>query len=63
MLNKINGKWVYVDPPKHPKCVERIKEHMEFLSKCYIDESLIFGACFVVGENPKYWTYENLISQ
>ena len=63
MLKKINGKWVYLDPPKHPKCVQRINEHMEYLSKCYIGESSIFGACFIDGNKSPYWQYGNLITE
>ena len=62
MLKLINGKWVYQDPPKHPKCIEKINKHMEFLFKCYIDESFIFGACFIGGSESPYWKYENLIT-
>ena len=62
MLNKINGKWVYQDPPKHPKCVEKINEHIYYLSNCYIAESIELGACFIGGSKSQYWEYENLIT-
>lgn len=62
MLKLVNGKWVYQDPPKHPKALERINEHLEYLSKCDIDESSIFGACFIGGSSSPYWKYTNLIT-
>jgi hypothetical protein len=62
MLKLVNNKWVYQDPPKHPKCVERINAHIEYLSKCYIVESIVFGACFYNGAKSPYWKYGNLIT-
>jgi hypothetical protein len=62
MLKLVNGKWVYQDPPKHPKCIERINAHLDYLSKCYIVESNIFGASFFCKEESPYWKYTNLIT-
>jgi hypothetical protein len=62
MLKLINGKWVYEDPPKHPKVQKRIDEHLNYLSKCYLVESTIFGACFYNGAKSPYWKYNNLIT-
>ena len=61
-LKFIKGKWVYEDPPPHPKVSERIKEHFEYLSKCYTVESIEFGACFHGGALSPYWKYNNLIT-
>ena len=60
-LKFIKGKLVYEDPPKHPKAQKRIDEHLEYLSKCYIVESIEFGACFYNGAKSPYWKYDNLI--
>jgi hypothetical protein len=63
MLKLYKGNWFYEKPPKHPKCIEKINTHLNYLSKCYIVESTIFGACFYNGAKSIYWKYNNLITE
>jgi hypothetical protein len=62
MLKLINGKWVYQNPPKNPKCIEKINTHLKYLENCYIVESNVFGECFYNGAKSPYWEYTNLIT-
>ena len=61
MLKLIGSKWVYQEPLKHPKCIQRINEHLEFLSNCIV-ESNENGAYFYCKEESPYWKYTNLIT-
>jgi hypothetical protein len=62
MLKMINNQWVYQEPLKHPKCIQRINEHLEFLSKHCIVESNESGAYFYCEKQSPYWSYTNLIT-
>lgn len=62
MLKFVNGKWIYQEPQKHPKCVQRINEHMEFLSNNCIVTPIENGAYFYCEKESPYWSYTNLIT-
>ena len=54
-----NGKWHYVEPEKPLIAKLRIKEHLDYLSRCNIVQDPVLGECYETNL-PIYWQYKNL---
>jgi hypothetical protein len=60
MLIKKDGKWVWEDDPTPVKVLNKINAHLEYLSRCPIVDSPVFGECFDAGD-ALFWKYTNLL--